>query len=90
MTRKAIIQREIKKIKTVDKYANKRNTIQEQLKKLRIDPEASFDEILELEKNLQKLPRNSSPIRVRNRCAITGKPRGYYRKFGLSRNMLSK
>jgi small subunit ribosomal protein S14 len=90
VTRKSIIQREMKKIKTVEKYAVKRKEILDQLRKLRIDPEANIDQILELEKQMHKLPRNSSPVRVRNRCIITGKPRGYYRKFGLSRNMLRK
>lgn len=69
MARKALIARENKRRKLVDKYAEKRR----QLK-----AEGNWEE-------LQKLPRNSSPVRLHNRCQLTGRPRGYIRKFGISR-----
>lgn len=50
-----------------------------------VDPSISFEEKMELQKKLQKMPRDTSRIRVRNRCALTGRSRGYYRDFGLSR-----
>ena len=49
------------------------------------DPEASYEDKMEAQVKMQKLPRDSSPSRQRNRCSITGRPHGYYRKFGLSR-----
>jgi len=52
------------------------------------DPDVGFEEKQQAMFSLQKLPRDSSPVRQRNRCQITGRPRGFYRKFGLSRNML--
>lgn len=65
----------------VAKYEAKRAA----LKKIIVDPQASDEDKMEAELKLQKLPRNSSKTRIRNRCAVTGRPRGYYRKFGLSR-----
>lgn len=65
----------------VAKYEAKRAA----LKKIIVDPQASDEDKMEAELQLQKLPRNSSKTRIRNRCAVTGRPRGYYRKFGLSR-----
>lgn len=65
----------------VAKYEAKRAA----LKKIIVDPKASDEDKMEAELKLQKLPRNSSKTRIRNRCAVTGRPRGYYRKFGLSR-----
>ena len=52
------------------------------------DPKSTDDEIFEAQQKLQKLPRNASPSRLHNRCNLTGRPHGYYRKFGLSRNKL--
>ena len=69
MSSKCLIAREQKRQKLVEKYAEKRK----QLK-----AEGDYE-------GLQKLPRNSSPVRLRNRCALTGRPRAYYRKFGLCR-----
>lgn len=71
MARKALIAREAKRRRMVAKYAERRR----QLKS-----EGRWEE-------LQKLPRNSSRVRLHNRCAMTGRPRGYIRKFGLSRNV---
>jgi small subunit ribosomal protein S14 len=69
MARKALLAREVKRRKLVEKYAALRKELKEAG-----DYEA-----------LQSLPKNSSPVRLRNRCMITGRPRGYYRKFGISR-----
>lgn len=84
MAKKSMIAREVKRKKLVDKYAAKR----ELLKKLIVDSSASDDDRMNAELKLQKLPRDSSASRLRNRCNITGRPHGYYRKFGLGRNKL--
>ena len=84
MTRKAIVERELKRMKTVEKYADKRASLKAILK----DVNASYEEKNEARIKLQKLPRNASPSRLRNRCSITGRPKGYYRKFGLGRTKL--
>lgn len=68
------------------KYAKKRQEIKEQLK----NPALEMDELMLLRKKLQKLPLNSAPNRLRNRCSLTGRPRGVYRKFGLGRSKLRK
>lgn len=83
MAKKAMLQREIKRKKLVEKYFEKRKTILSQLKHT-----SSLEEIFSLNEKLQKLPKNSSNIRLRNRCWKTGKPRGYSRFFGLCRNAL--
>ena len=84
MAKTSMINREIKREKVVKRYAAKRAELKKQIS----DPKAS-DEMraLAIEK-LQALPRNASPCRLRNRCRLTGRPKGYYRKFGLSRNKL--
>lgn len=84
MARLAIINREAKRNKLVRKYARQRA----ELKKKLLNPALSSEERQTVSKKLQKLPRNSSPVRLRNRCRLTGRPHGYYRKFGLSRNKL--
>ena len=78
-----MIQRERKREKLIVKYAIKRNSIKEELKNVQ-----SFQERLELYKKFQKVPRNSSPSRNRNRCWVTGRSRGFYKDFGLSRHVL--
>ena len=83
MAKKGMLQREIKRKKLVIKYSEKRKNILEQLKKAE-----SLDDIFSLSEKIQKLPRNSSRIRMRNRCWKTGRPRGYFRFFGLCRNSL--
>ena len=75
-----------KRIRLVKKYAEKRR----ELKAILADPNRSMEEHAEARRRLQKLPRDSSPTRIRNRCAMTGRSRGYYRKFGLSRIALRK
>lgn len=78
-----MIQRELKRQRLVMKYAKKREMLKQQIK------EASFlKEKLSLHRKLQQLPLNSSPVRLHNRCMITGRPKGYYRDFGLSRHVL--
>ena len=78
-----MLEREKKRKNLVLKYKEKRKIILNQLKEA-----DSLEKIFELNEKLQKLPRNSSRIRLRNRCWKTGKPRGYFRFFGLCRNAL--
>lgn len=84
MAKKSMIARENKRTKLVRQHADKRAV----LKKTIASEESSFDEKMDAVTALQKLPRDSSPARQRNRCRITGRPHGVYRKFGLSRNKL--
>ena len=84
MAKVSMINREKKRTKLVKKYAKKRN----ELKALISNPDVGFEDKQNAMFALQKLPRDSSPARQRNRCAISGRPRGFYRKFGLGRNML--
>ncbi|HAO59945.1 MAG TPA: 30S ribosomal protein S14 [Psychrobacter sp.] len=84
MAKKSMINRELKREKMVAKYAEKRAN----LKAIISDMNASDEERMEAILELQSLPRNSSPVRLRNRCGVTGRPHGYFRKFGLSRNIL--
>ena len=84
MAKLSIIEREKKREKVVAKYAAKRA----ELKRVVADRNASDDERWQAQLQLQKLPRNASPVRLRRRCAETGRPRGVYRKFGLGRNKL--
>jgi len=84
MTRKALVERELKRMKTVERFADKRRI----LKNILSDSNTTPEEKREARVKLQKLPRNASPVRLRNRCAITGRPKGFYRKFGLGRNKL--
>jgi small subunit ribosomal protein S14 len=83
MAKKSMIEREKKRIKLYKKYALKRA----HLLKL-YQNEDNFNLKLELHAKLQKLPRNSSTTRIRNRCWKTGRPRGVFRDFGLSRHVL--
>ena len=84
MAKVSMINREKKRSKLVSKNAKKRA----ELKAIIADPEVGFEDKQQAMFALQKLPRDSSPVRQRNRCQITGRPRGFYRKFGLSRNKL--
>jgi small subunit ribosomal protein S14 len=79
-----MIARESKRDELVKKYAKKRAI----LKKLITSPDTPFDEKETAVLQLQKLPKDSSAARLRNRCKLTGRPHGYYRKFGLCRNKL--
>ncbi|MFN2288853.1 MAG: 30S ribosomal protein S14 [Chromatocurvus sp.] len=84
MAKKSMVARELKRTKTVAKFAKKRV----ELKSIIVDPKASDDEKWDAQVALQKLPRDASPVRQRRRCQITGRPHGVYRKFGLCRNKL--
>ncbi len=81
MAKKSAIQRNLKRKRLIEKYADKRAA----LKKVLANPGTSDTEFFEAQRKLAKLPRNSSPTRMCNRCAITGRPRGFLRKFGVSR-----
>ena len=84
MAKKSMIMRERKRVATVKRYAAKRA----EFKRIIRDPNSTDDERELAQMKLQALPRNASPVRLRNRCAVSGRPKGYYRKFGLGRNML--
>ena len=84
MAKTSMINRDIKRKKLVKQHASKRAA----LKKTISNASTSYDEKMEAVAKLQKLPRDSSPSRVRNRCELTGRSRGVYRKFGLGRNKL--
>jgi small subunit ribosomal protein S14 len=81
MAKKSMLERETKRKSLINKYSKKRKLILDKLKDAK-----SLDAIFELNQKIQKLPRNSSRIRLRNRCWKTGRPRGYSRFFGLCRN----
>jgi len=84
MAKNSVIQRELKRSKLVARYAEKRTALKLIIK----STETSFEEKMAAVDSLQKLPRDSSPVRQRNRCRITGRPHGVYRKFGLCRNKI--
>lgn len=84
MAKKSMIQRELKRAKLVAKYANKRA----ELKAIIRNINSSDAERSAAQAKLNAMPRDASPTRQRNRCAITGRPHGVYRKFGLGRNKL--
>ncbi len=84
MAKKSIIAREKKRARTVEKYAVRRAALKAQINNRSISDEERFAAV----EALQGLPRNASPVRQRNRCQITGRPKGFYRKFGLGRNKL--
>jgi small subunit ribosomal protein S14 len=83
MAKKGMIEREKKRARLIEKYADKRAELKEQFRTA-----SSAAEKLEIHRQIQRLPRNSAPSRHRNRCMVTGRSRGYYRDFGLSRNVL--
>lgn len=84
MAKKSMVARDLKRKQVAKKYVNKRA----ELKRIIKDSNSSSIQIDEAVVLLQKLPRDASPCRQRNRCRITGRPHGYLRKFGLSRNKL--
>lgn len=84
MAKLALINREIKREKLVAKYASKRAALEAIVSNESLSDEERFEARLKL----QQLPRNSNPTRLRNRCQLTGRPRGVFRKFGLARNKL--
>lgn len=84
MAKKSMVAREAKRKKLVQKYDAKRKSLREIIR----NPNSTFEDKESAQIQLQKLPRDSSGARVRNRCNLTGRPHGFYRKFGLSRNKL--
>jgi small subunit ribosomal protein S14 len=84
MAKLALINRQYKREKLVAKYAKKREALLAIIENSRVSDEDRFAARLKL----QQLPRNANPTRLRNRCALTGRPRGVFRKFGLGRNKL--
>lgn len=83
MAKKSMVERDNKRRRLFFKYSEKRTTLKEQINQVEF-----LEEKLNLHRDLQKLPLNSSPVRLHNRCRITGRPKGYYRDFGLSRLVL--
>jgi small subunit ribosomal protein S14 len=84
MSKLSLINRQEKREKLVAKYTKKR----EMLQAIIDNPKVSDEDRYAARLKLQELPRNANPTRLRNRCALTGRPRGYFRKFGLGRNKL--
>jgi small subunit ribosomal protein S14 len=84
MAKKSMLAREVKRQYMVKKFVERRAAIKQRV----IDPSLTLEERMQVVMELQKLPRDSSKIRQRNRCGLTGRPRGYYRRFGLGRNKL--
>ncbi|HDN69211.1 MAG: 30S ribosomal protein S14 [Gammaproteobacteria bacterium] len=84
MAKNSMIARERKRTRTVKRFAVKRAALKATIK----STESSYEERYQAQLKLQELPRDASPVRGRNRCRVTGRPHGYYRKFGLSRNKL--
>lgn len=84
MAKVSMVEREKRRAKTVVKYAAKRAELKAIIANINLPDEERW----EAQRSLQKLPRDASPVRQRNRCRITGRPHGVYRKFGLCRNKL--
>jgi small subunit ribosomal protein S14 len=84
MAKLAVVNREQKRRKTVAKFAARRAALLATIN----DVKRSDEDRQEAREKLQQLPRNASPVRLRNRCRLTGRPRGVFRKFGLARNKL--
>tara|TARA_B100000686_G_C16448970_1_gene791010 strand:+ start:368 stop:673 length:306 start_codon:yes stop_codon:yes gene_type:complete len=84
MAKRAMVNREIRRARLVQRYSNKRNALKALIKSVDVTAEERQAAV----NKLQMLPRDSSASRLRNRCRITGRPKGYYRKFGLGRNKL--
>lgn len=84
MAKNSMIAREVKRDKMAKKYAAKRA----ELKAIIKNPNSTLEQVEEASLKLQKQPRDASISRQRNRCRVTGRPHGYYRKFGLARNKL--
>ena len=84
MAKTCMTERELKRRATVKKFAEKRDALNAIIN----DQKASAEERRAARAKLQSLPRNSSPVRLRNRCALTGRPRGVFSKFGIARSKL--
>ena len=86
MAKTCMLNREKRRAAAVKKHAVRRAALKEAIR----NPKSSQEERMEAVTRLQKLPRDANPIRRRNRCQLTGRAHGYYRKFGLARNALRK
>ena len=84
MAKNSMVQRELKRSRLAAKYAEKRS----ELKAIIKSADAGYEEKMAAVARLQQLPRDSSPVRKQNRCRVTGRPHGVYRKFGLCRNKI--
>ncbi|MFZ1326580.1 MAG: 30S ribosomal protein S14 [Candidatus Contendobacter sp.] len=84
MAKQSMINREAKRARIVERYAAKRAALKETIRA----PGTADEQRREAQRQLQALPRDASPARMNNRCRLTGRPRGFYRKFGLGRNKL--
>ena len=84
MAKLSVVNREARRRRLVVKYAARRTALKAVIR----NPETTWEEREEAQRKLNALPRNSSPVRVQNRCRLTGRPHAYYRKFGLGRNKL--
>ena len=84
MARKSVVNRQLKRESLVIKYNEKRKSLRLIIR----SSSSSIEEKRAAQESLQKLPRDTSPVRLRNRCSLTGRPRGVYKKFGLSRGKL--
>ena len=86
MAKSSMVNREVRRRKTVNRYAARRAELKRKLR----DMTLSDEERDEARRRFHALPRDASPCRLRNRCRLSGRPHGYYRKFGLGRNQLRK
>lgn len=86
MAKKSKITQQLRRQQIVEKYRKLRH----ELKRKAVNPNLSLEERQQAQLRLQKLPRDASPVRLRNRCSVDGRPRGYLRKFGVSRVKLRK
>ena len=84
MARKSVVNRQLKRETLVSKFTEKRKS----LKLIINDSKSSLEEKIAAQESLQKIPRDALPVRLRNRCKLTGRPRGVYKKFGLARGKL--
>ena len=84
MAKRSVVNREAKRRKLIAKYAARRRALKDTIRNL----EATYEEREDAQRKLNALPRNSCPVRIQNRCRLTGRPHAYYRKFGLGRNKL--
>ena len=83
MAKKSMIEREKKRQRLVVKYRNRRQALLQRMKEA-----VQFEEKLTIHRRLQNLPRNGAPARLHNRCLLTGRPKGFFRDFGVSRHVL--
>ena len=84
MAKQSMINREAKRVRVVGRYAATRAELKEAIR----DPATDDARRRDAQRQLQALPRDASPVRLHNRCRLTGRPHGFYRKFGLARNKL--